>query len=197
MEIPGGKDYLAIQTENTSSIRYALYDIEKVFIKGGILSGVTVLAIEYPANAAYIRLSSNKTNIGTVTLSAGNNMVTSWGDPGNNGLGDNGNIGATAVVYRISDGYVKIPDGAKTLFWCNKSGYSFAKTECAVYDDRYIGVGHAGSHTLGGGAFGTNFVQNKIDLATLNNAMYFKAHVNDASNANNNNPAEQYVIGYI
>lgn len=196
--IPGGKDYLAIQTENTSSIRYALYDSEKVFIKGGTLSGVTALAIEYPANAAYIRLSNNKTNIGTVTLSAGNNMVTSWGDPGNNGLDDNGNISATGNVYRISDGYVKIPDGARTLFWGNKSGYSFAKVEGVVYDSGYSAVGKAGSNTAPEAKLGVNFtVNNKIDLTGLSNAMYLKAHVNDGSSATNNNPAEQYVFGYI
>lgn len=196
--IPSGKDYLALQAENTSAIRYTLYDSEKVFIKGGVLSSVTALAIEYPANAAYIRLSNNKTNIGTVTLSAGNNMVTRWGDPGNNGLDDNGNIAATAAVYRISDGYVKIPDGAKTLFWCNKSGYSFTKTECAVYDGSYVCLGIGGGNTVPEATLGANFtVHNKIDLTALSNAMYFKAHVNDGSSAINNNPAEQYVFGYI
>lgn len=196
--IPVGKDYLAIQPENTANIRYALYDSAKAFIEGGILSGVTALAIEYPDNAAYIRLSTNnKTGIGTVTLSAGNTMVTNWGDPGNNGLADDGTISTSSIVYRISDGYVKIPVGAKTLFWCNKSGYSFTKTRCAVYDDGYNGVGVAGESTLGGGSFGQNFTQNKIDLTVMDNVMYFKAQVNDASDANNNNPAEQYVFGYI
>lgn len=194
-----GKDYLAIQPENASPIRYALYDSEKVFIKGGILSSVTAAAIEYPDNAAYIRLSTNnKTIIGTVTLSAGNNMVTSWGDISNNGVTANGDIAPSTIAYRISDGYVMIPDGAKMLFWGNKSGYSFAKAACVVCDERYNGITKVGDNLSPMQAISGNFTAiNHIDLTALDNAMYFKAQVNDGSNAANNNPAEQYVFGYI
>lgn len=196
LEFPVGSDYLVFLPDTTISVRYALYDSEKVFIKGAVVSGITALgcSIELDENAKYIRISTNVSSA-NMTIAVGNNMVTIWDDSGNYTIGEDGAIVDAPKAYRISDGYVKIPDGAKLLWWGNKQGYSFGNGTVCVYDSEYASQAYNGGATVANvwtGNFNTN---NTIDLTTLSDAAYFKIAVSGMSETNNN-PAEQYFVGY-
>lgn len=188
--IPTDSDYIVFRTEKSATIRYAFYDSEKAYISGEALTGVTNKAIELPANAAFVRMCNNNV-ITTVTVTTGKSMITSWGNTTNNYLKSDGTIteGYTGTIQqRISNGYIKIPDGVTALFRFNRTGYSFRYGNIAVYDENFAFVEFSELD-------GLNTTSQHFALSNPTNSVYFKAGIWDAGNDANNNPAEQVIFG--